>query len=134
MDFGGKLHRCNCRPAERHQLNTGRNYVRLTLSWYNEQFIELISDSFCEKINNIAHIYLHFRTKSDFDMTSAMFLLPEGLRPKTDFYQAGILFSRHSQSYNGESIPFCKIMNTGHVAIFAENGDWILINANFVCE
>lgn len=115
-------------------LNTGRNYVRLTLSWYNEQFIELISDSFCEKINNIAHIYLHFRTKSDFDMTSALFLLPEGFRPKTDFYQAGILFSRHSQSYNGESIPFCKIMNTGHVAIFAENGDWILINANFVCE
>lgn len=117
-----------------NSLNTGRNYVRLTLSWYNEQFIELISDSFCEKINNIAHIYLHFRTKSDFDMTSALFLLPEGFRPKTDFYQAGILFSRHSQSYNGESIPFCKIMNTGHVAIFAENGDWILINANFVCE
>ena len=116
------------------ELNTGRNYVRLTLSWYNEQFIELISDSFCEKINNIAHIYLHFRTKSDFDMTSALFLLPEGFRPKTAFYQAGILFSRHSQSYNGESIPFCKIMNTGHVAIFAENGDWILINANFVCE
>lgn len=28
MDFGGKLHRCNCRPAERHQLNTGSLTLR----------------------------------------------------------------------------------------------------------
>ena len=115
-------------------LNTGRNYARLPLSWYNEEFIELLSDSFCEKINNIAHIYLHFQTKSGFDMNSTQFLLPEGFRPKIDFYQAGILFKRYSQSYNGENIPFCKIMNTGHISIFAANGDWIFINSTYVCE
>ncbi|WP_257479323.1 hypothetical protein [Acetatifactor muris] len=67
-------------------------------------------------------------------MTSTAFLLPEGFRPKTDFYQAGIIFSSASTCGNRQSVPFCKIMNTGHIAILAENGDWIFINTNYICE
>lgn len=46
MDFGGKLHRCNCRPAERHQLNTGTIYLG-TID-------HVLTDS---EIGNIAKIY-----------------------------------------------------------------------------
>ena len=115
-------------------LNTGRNYVKLPIYRYNEEFIDLLSDSFCEKINNIAHIYLHFQTRSGFDMNSLPFLLPVECWPKNSFYCPGILLNRPSKTYENRNLPYCQIRNDGYIAIFVEKDDYIIIDVSFVCE
>ena len=122
------MHRCNCRPAERHQLNTGTNafvarlgddYGPVAITPDVDATIFESSDSWIQKKNGIVVVHIYGRVNTNAVFT--LLTLPKGLRPWAHVHADGAII------YNdiGNVSSSGTIQDNGLIKISGQAGKWI---------
>ena len=120
------MHRCNCRPADRHQLNTGTEYLTSLTSL--DSAITVI-DSGASKDRNTVHLWIYFTTTKDIGEVNNIFLLPEGWRPKYRYYSGGVIYIGAPE---GRVYPYCVVTVEGYIRARLRAGEHAMFDTTFM--